>query len=68
MRSTWADSHLDDPAAAASRRFDDLDEELREIRSEIGSLHRTVIQISAVVVAVVLVVVVTQAGLIIAGP
>ncbi len=58
---------MDDSAAETSRRFDDLDEEIREIRTEIGALHRTVVQISAVVVAAVLVLVLTQAGLIVTG-
>ena len=58
MRSTWTDSRLDDFAKHADqrfdtidRRFDKVDGELREIRAEIGSLHRTIIQFAAVLVA-----------------
>ena len=65
MRSTWTDSRLDDFATETGRRFDKVDSELQEIRTELGALHRTLIQFSAVTVAALLGVVVTQAGLII---
>ncbi len=54
MRSTWTDSRLDDFKSNVDRRFDelngrvsDLSVEVREMRGEIGSLQRTLLQVGA---------------------
>lgn len=65
MRSTWTDERLDEFAASTERRFDKVDRELREIRTSIGALHRTMIQIAAVMIAALVGVMATQAGLIV---
>ena len=44
MRSTWTDSRLDD----LNRR---VDEGFRELRGEIGSLQRTIIQVGGGMIA-----------------
>jgi hypothetical protein len=41
MRSTWTDSRLDD----LNRRVGEVKLEVRELRGEIGSLNRTIIQV-----------------------
>lgn len=41
MRSTWTDSRLDD----LNGRVSDVKVEVRELRSEIGALNRTIIQV-----------------------
>ncbi len=62
MRATWTDSRLDDFAAHTDKRFDELerrmengfdrvDGDIREVRSELGSLHRTIIQFGAAMLA-----------------
>jgi hypothetical protein len=62
MRATWTDSRLDDFAAHTDRRFDELerrmengfdrvDGDIRELRGELGSLHRTIIQFGAAMLA-----------------
>lgn len=54
MRATWTDSRLDDFAAHTDRRFDEVerrmesgfdrvDGDIRELRGEIGALHRTLV-------------------------
>ncbi len=54
MRSTWTDSRLDDFKGTVDTRFDELNGrvgslsvEVREMRGEIGSLQRTLIQVGA---------------------
>lgn len=41
MKSTWTDSRLDD----LNGRVGEIREDLRDVRSEIGGLKRTMIQI-----------------------
>jgi len=41
MRSTWTDSRLDD----LNGRVGEIREDVRDVRSEIGDLKRTMIQI-----------------------
>lgn len=41
MRSTWTDSRLDD----LNGRVSEVKMEVRELRGEIGSLNRTIIQV-----------------------
>lgn len=41
MRSTWTDSRLDD----LNCRVGEIREDVRDVRSEIGALKRTMIQI-----------------------
>jgi len=41
MRSTWTDSRLDD----LNGRVGEIREDVRDVRSEIGGLKRTMIQI-----------------------
>jgi hypothetical protein len=60
MRSTWTDSRLDDFAANTNRRFDRIDEELREIRTSIGALQRTIIGVGGGLIAAVVGVIATQ--------
>lgn len=43
MRSTWTDSRLDD----LNGRVGEVKMEVRELRGEIGSLNRTIIQVGA---------------------
>ena len=65
MRSTWTDSRLDEFTQSVDRRFDKVDSELREIRTALGALHRTIIQMAVVMIAALVGVMATQAGLII---
>jgi hypothetical protein len=55
MRATWTDSRLDDFAAQTNRRFDNLerrmDDGFTELRGEIGSLQRTIIQVGGGMIA-----------------
>lgn len=51
MRATWTDSRLNDFAAHTDRRFDELHEDMRELRGELGSLHRTIIQFGGALLA-----------------
>ena len=41
MRSTWTDSRLDD----LNSRVTEIREDVRDLRGEIGSLNRTIIQV-----------------------
>ncbi|HXR60068.1 MAG TPA: hypothetical protein VN732_01965 [Solirubrobacterales bacterium] len=41
MRATWTDSRLDD----LNRRVDEIRDDVREMRGEIGALQRTIIQV-----------------------
>jgi Ni2+-binding GTPase involved in maturation of urease and hydrogenase len=45
MRATWTDSRLDDLADRVDAGFARVDEDIREMRGEIGSLQRTIIQV-----------------------
>jgi hypothetical protein len=65
MRASWTDSRLDDFANRTDRRFDDLehridvgfarvDHDFRELRSEIGGLQRTILQIGGGMIAAIL--------------
>lgn len=48
MRSTWTDSRLDElngRVGALDGRVDALGAEIREMRGELGSLQRTLIQV-----------------------
>lgn len=65
MRATWTDSRLDEFANRTDRRFDDLehrmdvgfarvDHDFRELRGEIGSLERTIIQVGGGMIAAIL--------------
>jgi len=45
MRATWTDSRLDDLNDRVSDLADRMDSDFREVRSEIGSLQRTIIQV-----------------------
>jgi hypothetical protein len=64
MRSTWTDSRLDDFAKHTDQRFDTIelrmDEGFREIRSEIGALHRVILQIGGGLMVAVVGVIATQ--------
>ena len=60
MRSTWTDSRLDDFTAETGRRFDMIDGELHEIRSELGALQRTIIGVGGGLIAAVVGVIATQ--------
>jgi hypothetical protein len=60
MRSTWTDSRLDDFTVETGRRFDKVDGELREIRSELGALQRTIIGVGGGLIAAVMGVIATQ--------
>jgi hypothetical protein len=51
MRSTWTDSRLDDLNGRVSNLADRMDDEFREVRGEIGALHRTLIQFGAAMIA-----------------
>lgn len=73
MRSTWTDSRLDDFKGNVDTRFDelngrvsDLSVEVREMRGEIGSLQRTLIQVGAGLAAAILVSAVGLIGTLIA--
>ena len=41
MRSTWTDSRLDD----LNSRVTEIREDVRDLRGEIGALHRTIVQV-----------------------
>jgi hypothetical protein len=45
MRATWTDSRLDDLANRVDAGFARVDGDIRELRGEIGSLQRTIIQV-----------------------
>jgi hypothetical protein len=51
MRSTWTDSRLDDFANRVDAGFARIDEDIRGLRGEIGSLHRTIIQFGGAMIA-----------------
>ncbi|HEX3734789.1 MAG TPA: hypothetical protein VHU86_06490 [Solirubrobacterales bacterium] len=65
MRATWTDSRLDDLADRVDAGFARVDQDIREMRGEIGNLHRTMIQFAAVAIAALVGVMATQVGLII---
>jgi hypothetical protein len=46
MRESWTDARLDDFRAEVDRRFDKVEGEIRELRSEMKfeSIHRTMVQ------------------------
>ena len=64
MRSTWTDSRLDDFANHTDQRFDAIerrmDEGFREIRGEIGALHRVILQVGGGLMVAVVGVIATQ--------
>ena len=68
MRSTWTDSRLDDFAAQADRHFDNLerrmDDGFSELRGEIGSLQRTIIQVGGGMIAAFVALIAAVLGLI----
>jgi len=41
MRSTWTDSRLDD----LNKRVGEMQQDVREVRGELGALKRTIIQV-----------------------
>lgn len=51
MRSTWTDSRLDD----LTGRVGEIRDEMREIRGEIGGLHRTMIHVGGGVIGTLVV-------------
>jgi hypothetical protein len=60
MRSTWTDSRLDDLANKVEAGFGRVDEDIRGLRSEIGALQRTIIQVGGGLFVAVVGVIVTQ--------
>jgi hypothetical protein len=60
MRSTWTDSRLDDLANKVEAGFGRVDEGIRGLRSEIGALQRTIIQVGGGLFVAVVGVIVTQ--------
>jgi hypothetical protein len=68
MRSTWTDSRLDDFTAQTDRRFDNLerrmDDGFSELRGEIGSLQRTIIQVGGGMIAAFIALMAAVLGLI----
>jgi hypothetical protein len=60
MRSTWTDSRLDDLANKLEAGFGRVDEDIRGLRSEIGALQRTIIQVGGGLFVAVVGVIVTQ--------
>jgi hypothetical protein len=55
MRATWTDSRLDDLNDRVSDLADRMDGDFRELRGEVGSLHRTIIQIGGGLIGTLLV-------------
>jgi hypothetical protein len=51
MRSTWTDSRLDD----LNCRVGEIRDEVRDMRGEIGGLHRTIIQVGGGVIGTLVV-------------
>ena len=51
MRSTWTDSRLDDLANRVDAGFARVDQDLRELRTEIVAMHRLMIQLGGGVIA-----------------
>jgi hypothetical protein len=51
MRATWTDSRLDDLNRRVSDLADRMDSDFREVRGEIGSLQRTIIQVGGGMIA-----------------
>lgn len=51
MRSTWTDSRLDD----LNGRVGEVRDEMRDMRAEIGGLHRTIIQVGGGVIGTLVV-------------
>ncbi len=45
MRQSWTDDRLDDLSQRMDQRFDRVDNDIRELRTEIGALQRTIIQV-----------------------
>jgi hypothetical protein len=52
-REAWTDERLDDLNAKVDRGFQEMHTELRDIRTEIGALNRTVIQFAFAVVGTI---------------
>jgi hypothetical protein len=55
MRATWTDSRLDDLNDRVSDLADRMDGDFSELRGEVGSLHRTIVQIGGGVIGTLLV-------------
>lgn len=51
MRSTWTDSRLDD----LNGRVGEVRDEMRDMRAEIGGLHRTIITVGGGVIGTLVV-------------
>lgn len=76
MRSTWTDSRLDDLNKRVGGLDDDVKalrremrafrvevrEDIQEVRSELGSLHRTIIQVGGGLVGTLVIGIVTLLG------
>jgi hypothetical protein len=45
MRQSWTDGRLDDLSRRMDERFDRVDNDVRELRAEVGALQRTIVQI-----------------------
>jgi len=60
MRQSWTDDRLDDLARRMDDGFNRIDGDMQAVRSEIGALQRTVIQVGGGMIAAILGLVVTQ--------
>jgi hypothetical protein len=60
MRQSWTDDRLDDLARRMDDGFNRMDADMRAMRTEIGALQRTMIQLGSGVIVAILGLVVTQ--------
>ena len=60
MRQSWTDDRLDELSRRMDSGFDRIDTDMREMRTEIGAMHRAMIQVGGGLVVAVLGLIVTQ--------
>jgi hypothetical protein len=60
MRQSWTDDRLDDLARRMDDGFNRIEGDMRAMRTEIGALQRTMIQLGSGVIVAILGLVVTQ--------
>jgi hypothetical protein len=60
MRQSWTDDRLDDLTHRMDDGFNRIDADMRAVRTEIGALQRTMIQLGSGVIVAILGLVVTQ--------
>jgi hypothetical protein len=60
MRQSWTDDRLDDLSRRMDNGFSRIDADMREMRAEIGAMHRAMVQVGGGLVVAILGLIVTQ--------